>query len=217
MFHDFPKSFQFQTGTSVLSPCNTVAPNRVLATLNSKARLLNLMQHCCSEMRAGTLGQRPENNSCFVCRGIEDRSSNLYRIRTRVSIVPVIIKTVKGIPRVFCLTGQDSLISARAGSSSAEAVLRPSRLACLRTHWRQLYCQPQLDEPTCPPALLIVCETEPEEVDDHERQHRQPRDGQIQLTILQSRVQLRSHVRSKSAARPHDCGVNDSVRGSKRR
>ena len=45
-----------------------------------------------------------------------------------------------------------------------------------------------LDEPTWRPILLIVCETEPEEVDDHERQHRQPRDDQIQLTIQQSRV-----------------------------
>ena len=57
-------------------------------------------------------------------------------------------------------------------------------------HWRQLYCQLRLDEPTSPPILLIVCEMEPEDVDDHERQHRQPRDGQIQLTVLQSRVQL---------------------------
>ena len=71
-------------------------------------------------------------------------------------------------------------------------------------HWRQLYCQLRLDERTCPPILLIVFETEPEEVDDHERQHRQPRDGQIQLTVLQSRAQQRSHVRSKSAAQPHD-------------
>ena len=34
----------------------------------------------------------------------------------------------------------------------------------------------------------VVAVTEPEEVDDHERQHRQPRDGQIQLTMQQSRV-----------------------------
>ena len=51
-----------------------------------------------------------------------------------------------------------------------------------------LTASPQLDEPTWPLILLIVCETEPEEVDDHERQHRQRRDGQIQLTIQQSRV-----------------------------
>ena len=51
-----------------------------------------------------------------------------------------------------------------------------------------LTASPQLDEPTWPIILLIVCETEPEEVDDHERQHRQPRDGKIQLTIQQSRV-----------------------------
>ena len=62
------------------------------------------------------------------------------------------------------------------------------------------------------PNLLIVCETEPEEVDDHEHQYRRPRDGQVQLTILQSHVQLRSQVRIKSADRPHDCGVNDSVK-----
>ena len=51
-----------------------------------------------------------------------------------------------------------------------------------------LTASPQLDEPTWPLILLIVCETEPEEVDDHERQHRQPRDGQIQLTTQQSRA-----------------------------
>ena len=34
-------------------------------------------------------------------------------------------------------------------------------------HWRQLYCQLRLDEPTCPPNLLIVFEIEPKEVDDH--------------------------------------------------
>ena len=45
-----------------------------------------------------------------------------------------------------------------------------------------------LDEPNWQPILFFVCETEPEEVDDHERQHRQPRDGQIQLTITQSRA-----------------------------
>ena len=47
--------------------------------------------------------------------------------------------------------------------------------------------RPQLDEPTWPPILLSVCETEPEEVGDQERQHRQPRVGQIQLTMQQSR------------------------------
>ena len=77
---------------------------------------------------------------------------------------------------------------------------RPERLACLRrTHRRQLDAGPQLDGPTWPLILLIVCGTEPEEVDDHERQHRQPRDGQVQLTIQQSRVQLRSQVRFTSA------------------
>ena len=66
-------------------------------------------------------------------------------------------------------------------------------------HWRQLYCQLRLDETTCPPVLLVVCEREPEEVDDHERQYRRPRVVQVQLTILQSRVQLRTQARSKSA------------------
>ena len=51
-----------------------------------------------------------------------------------------------------------------------------------------LTASPQLDEPTWPLILFIGCETEPEDVDDHERQHRHPRDGQIQLTIQQSRV-----------------------------
>ena len=42
-----------------------------------------------------------------------------------------------------------------------------------------------LDEPTFPPILLIICETEPEEVDDHERSCRRPRDGQVQLSCEQ--------------------------------
>ena len=49
------------------------------------------------------------------------------------------------------------------------------------------------------PILLTVCETEQEEVDDHERQHRRPRDGQVQLTVRQSRVQIRTQARFKPA------------------
>ena len=94
------------------------------------------MQHCCSEMRAGTRGQKLENSSRCVCRGIQDGSSNLYRIRIRVSIVSVIIKRVKGIPRVFCLTGRDSLISPKQLGrlprlSRGHPSARSKRLACL--------------------------------------------------------------------------------------
>ena len=53
------------------------------------------------------------------------------------------------------------------------------------------------------PILLTVCETEPEEVDDHGRQHRRPRDGQVQLTIRQSRVQIRTQARFKQANHVH--------------
>ena len=60
-----------------------------------------------------------------------------------------------------------------------------------------------------PPILLTVCETEPEEVDDHERQYRRPRDGQVQLTIQQSRVQLRTQARFKPA---NMCTLRDVVR-----
>ena len=45
-------------------------------------------------------------------------------------------------------------------------LLKRARFRDLRVsncvHWRQLYCQLRLDEPTCPTILLIVCEREPE-------------------------------------------------------